>query len=195
MAAPVDDISAFIIAGGMSRRFGRDKSLYPLGGVPLIEHVIAALKTTFGRIAIIADECDKFSYLDLPCYPDLTPGLGPIGGLYTALSRSETDLAFMVATDMPYLSPELMLYMASLAGDYDLVVPCVGGYYEALHAVYSKRCLPLIKSWIDSGERQIVGFYDKADVRIIVEKEIARLADISLVFKNINYLEDLPDNG
>ncbi len=73
----IDNINAFVIAGGKSRRFGRDKALYPVDGVPLIERVLSVLGEVFTEIAIIADDNDRFSGLGIPCHTDIVKGWGP----------------------------------------------------------------------------------------------------------------------
>jgi molybdenum cofactor guanylyltransferase len=192
MNEQTDNITAYIIAGGKSSRFGMDKSLHILGGIPLIEHVILALRPVFSRIGIIADDGVKFEFLGLPCYPDIIPGLGPMGGLYTALSHSNTDKIFVTACDMPNLNSDFISYMASRSKDYDVVIPVINEYYEALHAIYSSNCLVPVQKSIKEGKRQIFRFFDEVRVLKISEKEIAAYAEPSLIFKNINSVDDLP---
>ena len=79
-------ISATILAGGKSKRFGLDKSMYIYKGKPLIEYVIDIVKTAIEDISIIADNGDRFEYLGFPVLPDLVHEIGPLGGIYTALS-------------------------------------------------------------------------------------------------------------
>ena len=73
-------ISAFILAGGKSRRFGSDKALFKYRGRPLIEHVIESIRPVVGRITVISNWPERFAYLEIPCHPDSIDGLGPFGG-------------------------------------------------------------------------------------------------------------------
>ena len=157
----------------------------------LIEHVIGILQLTFKNIAIIADETEKFKYLGLPTYPDIIQNLGPIGGIYTALSRSKTEKIFLTACDMPYLNKNFIRYMISVSSDFDAVVPFINNNYESLHAIYSVNCLTPIKKWIDSENLRIISFFDDIRLRRVLENEITQFADIRKIFKNINYLEDI----
>ncbi len=184
------DISSFIIAGGQSRRFGQDKALYPYQGRPLIGYAIETAKKAFGRVAIVADKADRFSFPEIPCYSDLIPGLGPIGGVLTALHYSDTDHVFILACDMPELDASLMRYMNSLSRGYDVTVPLVNGYYEPLHAIYSRNCMAPIESSIKRGKKQIISFFDQVSVRHVTEDEIRKFVDPSLCFRNINYLHE-----
>lgn len=184
------DISAVIIAGGQSRRFGGDKSLFNYQGKPLIEHVINAVRPVISRITIAGDDAGKFSHLGLDSYPDSIPGMGPIGGVYTALRRAISERIFVFACDMPGLNRDLIRYMAALSKKFDITVPVIGGWYEPLHAVYSKACLIPLEKSIQSGNRQIIRFFEDAAVRKVTEEEIRTFTDPQTVFRNINYRSD-----
>jgi len=184
------DISAYIIAGGQSRRFGQDKALYPYQGRPLIEYVIEAAGRVFDRIAIVADRADRFSYPDIPCHSDIISGQGPIGGVLTALRYADTDRVFILACDMPELDSGLMIHMNAVSEGYDVTVPWVGEYYEPLHAIYAKNCLMPIEESIRKGKRQIVSFFDQVSIRKVTEEDIRKFIDPSLAFRNINYLDE-----
>ncbi len=184
------DISAYIIAGGQSRRFGQDKALYPYQGRPLIEYVIETARHVFDRVAIVADRADRFGYPGIPCHADVISGQGPIAGVLTALRYAATERVFILACDMPELDSGLMIHMNSVSEGHDVTVPWVSGYYEPLHAIYSKNCLPPIEESVKKGKRQIVSFFDQVSVRKVTEEDIRKFIDPSLAFKNINYLHE-----
>lgn len=183
-------ISATILAGGKSKRFGLDKSMYIYKGKPLIEYVIDIVKTAIEDISIIADNGDRFEYLGFPVFPDLVHEIGPLGGIYTALSTSKTEKVFIFACDMPNLNKNLIEYMISISNNYDIIIPFLNSNYETLHAIYSHNCLKHIKKYIKEGKRKITGFFDKVNVRRMLNDEIEKYSDSSLIFKNINYIED-----
>lgn len=183
-------ISAFIVAGGKGRRFGGDKALFRYRDRALIEHVIDAVRPAIANIAIVADDAARFDYLGLPCYPDAIPGAGAFGGVYTALLRSETGRAFVTACDMPWLSTELIRFIASISGGHDVTIPAIRGEWEPLHAVYAGTCVEHMRKSLESGRRRIISFFDSVSVRTVTEEEIRRFGDPDLIFRNINYLED-----
>jgi molybdopterin-guanine dinucleotide biosynthesis protein A len=187
------EISAFIIAGGKSSRFGEDKALFIYRGMPLIALVAKVVGSVLGPPSIIADEGERFGFLGLPCYGDLLHGTGPFGGVYSALAYAATERAFVFACDMPELDPGLIRFMAGESKGFDVTVPLVNGNYEPLHAVYAKSCLGLMEMRIKQGQRRIVGFYGEVSARTVSEDEIRRFADPSRVFRNINYPHEAPD--
>lgn len=185
------DITAFIIAGGRSSRFGEDKALFPYGGGTLLEHVIGTIRPAIPRIAVIADVDGKYDIPGVPCHGDLIPGYGPLGGLHAALHRIGSGSAFLFPCDMPYLSADLIRYMVSASGEFDVTVPYYGGYYQPLHAIYSKKCLAPVEARIEKNQRRIISFYDDVTVRRIREEEIRSLVDPYRAFRNINFRRDI----
>ena len=184
-------ISAFILAGGKSKRFKQDKSLYPYEGKPLIQHVYDMIEPVFSKVCIIADDGDKYNFLNADIHPDIIPGLGAIGGLYTALEIAEESRAFLLPCDMPSINTEFISYMLSIPDEYDLIIPELGGHYEPLHAIYKKTCLKPLKDLIDSGDKKIINFFKDVNMRTITEDEICHYDDPFLMFRNINYKEDI----
>ena len=149
--------TGFVLAGGASKRMGRDKALLPHGGATLVEHIAKIVKEVAGSVTLIGDS-GHLAHLGLPVVADDRPGLGPAGGVYTALLISETDWNLVVACDMPAVSVEplrAILRRAAIAGQnepnapHDLAPLCVaalgpGGEPEPLCAVYHRACLPAL---------------------------------------------------
>ncbi|OHD72166.1 MAG: hypothetical protein A2W19_14745 [Spirochaetes bacterium RBG_16_49_21] len=189
-----EGISAFIIAGGESRRFGEDKALFRYRGRPLIEHVVKIVGTVISPVSIVADKAERFGFLGLPCYPDILPGTGSFGGVYSALLYAGTGRAFVFACDMPELNPGLIQFMAAESGGFDVTVPEVGGAYEPLHAVYAKSCLGPMEASLRGDQRRIISFFSEVSVRSVSAEEIRRFADPARVFRNINYRHEALDD-
>ncbi len=188
----MEAVSAFILAGGRSSRFIGDKSLFNYKGIPLIEHVSSRLTPLFENIVIIADDDSKYSSLGFEVYADIIPNLGPIGGIYTALTMAKTERAFIVACDMPFLNSGFIEYMLQIPRQYDVVIPKIGELYEPLHAVYSRPCLPFIIELIDSGDKRITQILEKVSSRYVTEDEIIFYSDDPFrIFHNINYRKDV----
>lgn len=186
-----DDISGVILAGGKSSRYGKNKALEKIDGVPLIERVVSVMGSVFEHLIVITNTPDDYGYLNLPMYGDLVRALGPIGGIYTGLSVIPNNSGFFVACDMPLLNQGLIRHMAENRAEFDVVVPRIKGMMETLHAIYGKGCVPAIKSLIASGEYQTVRIFKDLSVRYIDEDEI-RIIDPGLrSFININRPQEL----
>lgn len=189
-------IEAFILAGGKSSRFGSDKTLFMFKGKPLIEHVIHSLTPLFQSITIIANNPDKYNYLAIPVHKDIIPGLGPLGGIYTALTYAQTESIFVCAADMPLLNQEFIAFMLQIPPIYDCIIPCWEGNTEPLHAIYSKSCLPHIQKLIQEKKYKISHLFQHVDVRYITDDELIFYAeDPSELFYNINRTNDIPPDS
>lgn len=182
----IKDVTGVILAGGKSLRYGRNKAMVKIDGIPLIERVINVMGSLFRHLILITNTPDEYAYLKLPMHEDLIKGLGPIGGIFTALMTIKNQAGFFVACDMPYLNQELIHYMVEVRYDFDAVVPRIHEGTEALHALYGKRCLPPIKRLIDSSQYQIFRFFPNISVRYIDENEISRFDPQLESFFNIN---------
>ena len=186
-------ITGIILAGGKSRRYGMNKALVEINGVRLIERVIRVMESIFEHLIIITNTPHDYAYLKLPMYEDLIKGLGPLGGILTGLDAISNDAGFVVACDMPFLNADLVRYMVDMRDDYYAVVPKITWKIEALHALYNKRCLPVIRELIESQEYQAIKFFDRIRVRYVEEDEI-RASDPHLrSFFNVNSPRELLD--
>jgi len=184
------DITAYITAGGSSLRFKEDKSLFLYRGKALIQHVYDTLGALFPKVCIIANDGGKYAFLTDSVIPDLVQGLGPMGGLYTALAHARSERIFFCGCDMPHLSPGLIKYLAELAAGYDVVVPVVPKGYDPLHAVYAKQCLPLVKKSIEAGAKKIIAFFPGVRVREVSVDEMQVFGSWETMLFNINYRDD-----
>ncbi|RMG86316.1 MAG: molybdenum cofactor guanylyltransferase [Chloroflexi bacterium] len=183
-------VSVAILAGGRSRRMGRDKTALLLRGKPLLQHVVDSAASLQLPIQIITNTPDNHAYLGLPMHTDVFPGSGSIGGLYTALHYTTSDYVLCLACDSPYLQPALLRYLIALRHDYDAVVPYVRARRHPLVAVYSKRCLPVIHERIERGELRITTMLNELHTRFVEENDVRRYDPGLKSFFNANTPEE-----
>ena len=185
-------VTGVIQAGGRSTRMGGEpKALLDLGGRRIIERVVDALVPVLSEILLVTNTPELYAFLGLPTVPDAYPGAGSLGGIYSGLRAGPGEAVFTVACDMPFLRSDVVRLVVDRAGAGDVVIPRVGDQWETLHALYGRSCLPAMESRIAAGRLKITGFFDDVRVVEIHEREIARLADPSVVFMNVNTPEEL----
>ena len=188
-------VSGVVLAGGMSRRLGRNKALEPIGGQPLICRVTERLAQVAEELVVVVNEAERATVLPLPPGAKVTvdryPGKGSLGGLFTGLSAAAQPWAVMVACDMPFLSVALLRHMLSLREGHDAVVPVVEERPEPLHALYSARCLPFMERRLQADDLKIARFFDEVRVRYVPEEELRQLDPELHSFFNINTQEDV----
>jgi molybdopterin-guanine dinucleotide biosynthesis protein A len=190
--APVENVTGFILLGGKSSRYGSNKAFVEIGGVRLVDRVARVMKSIFHRVVLLTNTFDEYAYLQAPMVEDIVKGFGPMGGIYTGLSTMSNEAGFFVACDMPFLSESLIRHMVDVKADFDAVVPRMDWMLEPLHALYSKKCLPVIHKAIGHDQHQILKCFAELRIRY-VDKEELRIWDPELKsFFNINKPQDLP---
>jgi molybdopterin-guanine dinucleotide biosynthesis protein A len=183
-----------IQAGGESRRMGSDKALQPFLGQPLILRLLSRLAWIADEVLVTSNQPEQYRFLGLDPIPDLMPGLGALGGLYTALSAATHLYVAVVACDMPFASPEIFLAELALLRETgaDAVIPRSDEGTEPFHAVYrAETCLPHVREVIESGKRRADAWFGKVNIRYMDEEEILPYDPERLAFFNINTPEEL----
>jgi len=156
---PYQNYTSAILSGGTNSRFnGRIKSLVPFHNKPILEHQTQVLKSLFSKIMLITNYPDQFSdYRDLLIYTDIIPGKGPLSGIHTALKKSNHDLVFIVAGDMPFININIIARQIIAAGKkYDVIIPQVNNKIEPLHGIYHKKVIDKLENFLQSGKRSSV---------------------------------------
>ena len=187
------EVTGIILAGGKNLRLGRNKALEKIGGVTVIERVVSRLTPLVSQLVIVTAD-GKNHLIPIPSAKfkaDIYPGKGPLGGIYSGISVSRTELNIAVACDMPFLNTALLKHMLELASGFDAVVPRTReSLFEPLHAVYSGTCLPVIKNHLESEQLSIRAFLAEVKVRYIEEGECRRYDPELLSFFNMNRQAD-----
>jgi len=199
---PSDPLSILILAGGASRRMGRDKAWLEMDGAPMIAQVLNRLLPIAAEFVISTNSPDVFARLahglpvPLITAPDRYINAGPLAGLHAGLSAIRTEWAFAVATDMPFVNPDVIRGMQALSAGHDAVIPRItsSGHTnpepEPLHALYHTRCLPSIEARLAAGERRLVSFLPDIDVIYAEDRAMRPLDPHYLSFMNINTPDD-----
>lgn len=209
---PMRRVSGIILAGGKSRRMGRDKAWLEFEGVPLVVRVLERVRQLTDDIVIVTNAREPFAALGVPLVADEVPNAGPLAGIAAGLGAVRGDYALVVACDMPFLNVELCRYLVSLADGYDVVIPNFPDPeadaarantkkdgaprgkdldLHPLHAVYSQECLAPIRRALSEGDRRMVAFHADVRVRVVSPHEIASYDPQGKSFRNLNTPDDL----
>ena len=185
------DVTCIILAGGASRRMGRDKAFIQIEGIRLLDYVYRKCRELFSEIIIVTNQPQQFVDYQTPVVPDEIPGIGSIGGLYTGLRRASNYYSFCVACDMPFLNPELIALIIEKRRNNDVIIPRTRAGLEPLHALYSKRCIEPLKKYIEKGDLKISNILAEVKVRYCNEEEIKKVDPSLLSFMNVNTKKEL----
>lgn len=183
-------LSCVVLAGGGSTRLGRDKALLELEGRTLVARTLGALAQLTDDLIVVTSLAPRLFPPLARVVTDRYVGAGVLAGMHAGLLAARGELAIVVACDMPFLDLDLLRHLISLAEDADIVVPRWTDV-EPLHAVYRPAaCLGPIERALARGERRVVSFYHKVEVRYVERAEIARFAPQGRSFFNVNTAED-----
>jgi molybdopterin-guanine dinucleotide biosynthesis protein A len=143
------NLSALILAGGESRRMGRDKAWLEQEGTPLISRAIATVREAgVEEVFISGREGVDYSALHLPVLHDLEHGFGPLGGIERGLRATTTPLLLVLAVDLAQMTPAFLKLLADRCDDLTGAVPKLHGHLEPLAAIYPRRCHAIAADFI-----------------------------------------------
>ncbi len=187
-----------MLAGGQSRRMGRDKALLRLqpDGPRLIEMVTAAVRPLVEQVVVSTNRPAEFAWLGYPCLRDQWPDAGPLAGLEAGLSFSQAASNLVLACDMPFVVPALLEHLLqSATGQWATVPLNQTGQPEPLCAVYSPACLPLVRQCLAAGTFKLSHWLAQVEaagpVRYLSAAELGRYDPALRSFSNMNSPEDL----
>ncbi len=196
--------SAAILAGGRATRFGGlDKGAVIVQGRSILDRQLTAITQVTDDILYVGAK-PPAEYRDLLReVPDLRPGLGPLGGLDTALGAARDDTVLVIAGDMPFLTAEFLEYLARMAsdagsmgnpgnpGNIDAAVPRTALGTHPLAAAYRRACQPRVRARLAAGELAMRGLLEELQVLEIGHDANARFGDPGRLLANVNTPADL----
>lgn len=185
------DITGVILAGGRSRRMGRDKATLKLAGRTLFDRAYDAFKSVFEQILIAGDRPDLAS-LAVPCFADEFPG-SALGGIHGGLKAAQTPWIFVAPCDLAAPDPNLIRYLLPYRHSHDAVVPRTTAGFEPVFALYHKNCLPVMEQMLRAGNYRIYDFYDRIRIRFVESDELPNGWQTALV--NLNSPLDLEQHS
>lgn len=184
-------ISGAILAGGQSRRMGYDKAALLIEGEPLLLRTARLMREVVSELAIIGPPERAALVPDTPVIPDSWPNCGPLGGIATALqSPLSGEAVVVVGCDMPFLNPALLRHLITLASEADAVVVRLDGQAHPLHALYQRRCLPIIDAQLTTGDLRVHRFLTQIKVQYVEAPELDQFDPTHLSTFNCNTLEE-----
>ena len=184
-----------ILAGGGATRFGgRPKGLELVGGERIVDRLVEVMTAALGQPPLlVANAPDAATWRpDLRTVADARPGLGSLGGIYTAVVEAPAPVV-CVAWDMPFVSEPLIRALATGLDQHDAMLPQSSGRrgVEPLCAAYGPACRDAIAGSLTGGDLRAIGFHDRIRVGILPLSEVRTLAEPDFLFFNVNTADDL----
>jgi molybdopterin-guanine dinucleotide biosynthesis protein A len=190
MMAPQNKITGILLAGGESKRMGRDKGKIKIGKHYLFSYPLKILETLCDEILISRCSTDKLPVEHTHICDDI-PGIGPLGGIYTCLKKSSNKLNIVLSCDLPLVNEELVRHMLTEAGKYDILVPALmSDKPEPLCGIYHKHVGEKMLELIENKTFAVHKILPLVASRTILIDESMPFYH-SDIFLNINRSEDL----
>jgi molybdopterin-guanine dinucleotide biosynthesis protein A len=196
-AGGATDVRGAVLAGGAASRYGgRPKGLLSVGNRRILDRVAEAVAAATGAPPLlVANAPDAPTWRpDLHTIPDARPGLGSLGGIYTAVA-ADTDPVLCVAWDMPFVTAQLLRVLAAESEGYDAFLPESDSRrgLEPLCGVYGPACRAAIERQLSDGgnDLRVIGFHRQVKVGTLPLERVRTFGDPAELFFNVNRPEDL----
>ena len=189
-------VGAYILAGGGSARFGRDKALVEFAGKPMLARMIELMRRLTEEVKIVAT-LGKYGDFEAVAVEDRWPGEGPLGGIITALIHTrENDTAcqwnFIVSCDMPFLTVDWMKYLAERAAKStaQVVLPRSMNGPEPLCALWRTDARTAVQEQFEKGVRKVTAAIENVKSEVLDARDWKRFDSAGRLFWNMNTAAD-----
>lgn len=186
-------IHGFVLAGGASRRFGRDKALVEFDGEPLIARLCRTLQSAIAAPVRIVGDTEKYGDIGVDCIVDRWPGEGPLGGIITALgaiaeSAAEHSWSLIIGCDMPFLTVEWLRHLTERAAtsQAEVVVPQSAHGLEPLCACWRTGAVPTLERAFANGVRRVAEAVKQLPMEVLDAADWKRFDNFDRLFWNMN---------
>jgi molybdopterin-guanine dinucleotide biosynthesis protein A len=189
-------VAGYVLAGGGSTRFGRDKALVEVGGLPMLGRMIALLQCVAKNVKVIGTS-ENYARFEGEMVSDRWPGEGPLGGIITALkdaaeSPARCEWNLIVSCDMPFLTADWLRFLGERAvkSNAKVLLPHSAGGPEPLCACYrTDAAEPLLQAF-GSGIRKITDALKHLTTEVLDEADWKRFDSAGRLFWNMNTAAD-----
>jgi molybdopterin-guanine dinucleotide biosynthesis protein A len=192
--------SAVILAGGFSRRFGRDKGLVVLAGKPLILHVIDRVSKVVDEVLVVVsseEQKNKFEAIleeKANLVVDKDDSQSPLVGAITGFETANAEYSLLLPCDTPLVSTQTVQFLLDMCTNRSAAIPrWPSGYIEPLQAVYrTESALTAAKTALKQGKMNMRSMIENLrGVRYVSTMVLEQLEPDLLTFFNVNTPQDL----
>ncbi|SNZ06723.1 molybdenum cofactor guanylyltransferase [Persephonella hydrogeniphila] len=190
-------ISAILLAGGQSKRMGKDKAFLRLGKKAFIRIIAEKLSTYCNQIVVSGNKEGELylSHLkeidaEISFIKDKNPYAGPLNGIISCREYIKHELVFIATCDTPFLNQELIPFFYRKINSYDAVIPVVSGKLQFLNTLYTQKSIEIGESIYEKNVRSLYKWVENLNIKKIEEREIKKIDKDALTYWSINTPED-----
>jgi molybdopterin-guanine dinucleotide biosynthesis protein A len=182
------DARGCVLAGGAGSRLGEPKPTALLAGRALISYPLAALAAAGLRPAVVAKPGTPLPELDAEVWLEPVEPLHPLQGIVEALRRSDREAVVVCACDMPFVTADLVAWLARLPGP--LAVAGTAGGAEPLLGRYTRALAAPLADALAAG-RSMRTTVAALGARIVGAGELGRFGEPEMLVASVNTRADL----
>ena len=183
-----------MLAGGAASRFGgAAKGLREVGGIRIVDRVLASLQRAVDDVMIIANDTSAEQWLPgVRVRRDVREERGSLVGIHSALVHAG-HAVLAVAWDMPFVPTALLIALRELGESRgSAAVPESERGMEPLCAYYPLSCLPVVERQLDRRVLRLQAFLEALpEVAVMTRTAVAEFGNAGEIFQNVNAPEDL----
>jgi molybdenum cofactor guanylyltransferase len=189
-------VGAYVLAGGGSTRFGRDKALVEFAGKPMLARMIELMRS-FAQDVRIVSAPGKYTDFKAEIVQDRWPGEGPLGGIVTALLHTQehepvSEWNVILSCDMPFLTVDWMKFLAERAAKSaaEVVVPHSTHGPEPLCACWRTDSVDTLQTAFEGGVRRVNQGISLLRAEVLDVRDWKRFDSAGRLFWNMNTAAD-----
>ena len=182
-------MTGIVLAGGQSRRMGRDKASLPWLGSDILNTQLAVLAAICDDLIVVSNVSRDIHNNNVQVVADNCPGCGPLAGIEAGLSAALNEVCFIAACDMPFIDAASMLYIVEQVEGHDAAVPYVDGNWHPLYAAYSKTCLAAVRNLLKNGCYRLNELLPRVKLKTVSTEELKRFSLDIKMLENLNTYE------
>jgi molybdopterin-guanine dinucleotide biosynthesis protein A len=192
--------SAVILAGGFSRRFGRDKGIIVLASKPLILHVIDRVAKAVDEVLVVVSsekQKTKFEIIlkdKAKLVIDQDNFQSPLVGAITGFEAAKAEYSLLLPCDTPLISTKIIQFLFDICANRGATIPrWPSGYIEPLQAVYhTETAKTAARKALEQGKMNMQSMIEALrEVCYVSTLFLEQLEPTLLTFFNINTFNDL----
>lgn len=178
-----------VLAGGRSRRMGRDKATLRVAGTDLVRAAADRLSRVCARV--VAADGERHLLAGVASLAD-GPGRGPAAGILGAAARDPGHPLLVLACDLPGVTVELLRELAR-PGAASWTVPRWQGRLEPLSALYRPAALSALARRVAEGRFALHGLEEVPGLAVhyLEGEALEAFGRPEALFRNLNTPEEL----
>ncbi|MBU1099546.1 MAG: molybdenum cofactor guanylyltransferase [Bacteroidetes bacterium] len=192
----MEAITAYILAGGKSSRLETNKALLEIEGRKVIDIIFAKLKLITSNIIISTNQPQDFDFIPVDKIKDIHKDIGPLGGIHSCLTHSETEKNFVISCDLPLMSERFMRSILEAENHNKILLPTNEGKIEFMCGLYLKSTLQVIESILETRSEtegknkrfSMWNYVHKAEFELLEASQAPSFSEE--IFSNLNTIED-----